>query len=476
MFLTPVRAALVLLSLAIVPVLSRAGEQPAKIDGIWLGTLDLGAQKLRLAFHVKTADGKTTATLDSLDQGAKGIPVSAVEIKDRQVRFEIKDIKGEFNGELAKDGKEIAGKWKQSGLDLTLVLKRVDKLPTLVRPQEPKGPFPYLSEEVLYENKKANVKLAGTLTLPKGEGPFPAVLLITGSGPQDRNEELFGHKPFLLIADYLTRRGFAVLRLDDRGVGGSTGNLNTSTSADLADDVLVGVDWLKSRKEIDSKRIGLIGHSEGGMIAPMAAAKNPEIAFIVLLAGTGLTGEEILLRQNKLLLEAAKADKATIDTQLKWLGLLLPLTKKGVAGPEMEKTIRANLEEWQDKGSAVEKAFAKKMLESLKVALASFDTPWMRYFVTHDPAPTLQKVRCPVLALNGELDLQVPCDANLEAIARALKAGGNKDFTTRAFPKLNHLFQNCKTGSVSEYQTIEETMAPVVLEAMAEWLTQKARK
>ena len=255
--------------------------------------------ELRILFNISTkTDGSISATMDSLDQGAKGIPVETATYKNGSLKLEVKSIKGTFEGTLKADGKTIDGKWKQAGLDLPLVLNRIDKVPDLHRKQDPVKPYPYVEEEVVYENKAAGVKLAGTLTLPRSDGQFPAVMLITGSGQQNRDEEIFGHRPFLVLSDYLTRQGIAVLRVDDRGIGGSTGNVSQATTEDFAGDVLSGIEYLKSRKEIDPTRIGLIGHSEGGIIAPIVAVRSPDVAFIVMMAGTGLTGEEILYLQS----------------------------------------------------------------------------------------------------------------------------------------------------------------------------------
>jgi pimeloyl-ACP methyl ester carboxylesterase len=444
--------------------------QKAKVDGIWLGTIKAGAADLRIAFHVSAKDDKLSATLDSLDQGVKGLKVSDITFKDGVLRMEVKLAGAVYEGKLNNEGTEIAGTWMQGGVKVPLTLKRVDKLPSLARPQEPKPPFPYREQEITYENKKAKVKFAGTLTLPKGDGPFPAVLLITGSGPQDRNEEIFGHKPFLLIADYLTRRGIAVLRVDDRGVGGSTGNLDESTSADLAEDVLAGIEFLKARKEIDAKRIGLIGHSEGGLIAPLAASQSKDVAFIVMLAGTAHPGDEILIEQNKLIMAAAGASKAAIARQVKFLSLALPIIKQEEDPKKIEQRVFAEFAAWKAKADEDEKKAVEQMEAGVKKGLKGLTTKWFRFFLSYDPVPALRKVTCPVLALNGEKDLQVPCKMNLETIAKTLKESGHKDFTVKEFPNLNHLFQTCKTGGVNEYASIEETMAPVVLETMAEWI------
>src|SRR5260370_27561814 len=269
------------------------------IAGNWVGTLGPGPVKLRLALKVaKGADGSLSAKLDSLDQGANDLPVSSIAQTGTSVKFELQVVGGSFEGTLNGDGSEISGAWKQGAGTLPLVLRRTDKLPVALRPQEPKKPYPYLEEEVSYEDKPGHAKLAGTLTLPKGAGPFPAVLLITGSGQQDRDEALMGHRPFLVLADHLTRKGIAVLRVDDRGMGGATGEVKPATTEDFAGDGVAGVAFLQSRRpRVNPRKIGLIGHSEGGVIAPMVANRSRDVAFIVLMAGTAVTGEEVLRAQ-----------------------------------------------------------------------------------------------------------------------------------------------------------------------------------
>ena len=265
------------------------------IEGTWMGNLKVpGGLELRIVFNISTnPDGSLKASMDSPDQGVSGIPVESVSYKDGNLNLDVKSIGGSFEGIYKENNKTIEGEWKQAGSAFPLVLNRIEKAPDIHRKQDPIKPYPYTEEEVVYENKEAGIKLAGTLTLPQSGGPFPAVILITGSGPQNRNEEIMGHRPFLVLSDYLTRRGIAVLRVDDRGIGGSTGNFSQATTEDFAGDVLTGIEFLKNRKEIDPSRIGLIGHSEGGLIAPMVAVKSPDIAFIVLMAAPGVTGEEI---------------------------------------------------------------------------------------------------------------------------------------------------------------------------------------
>lgn len=445
------------------------------VEGAWQGTLDVPGAKLRLVLKIsKKPDGTLTAKLDSLDQGAMDIPVDEVTFKDGALRFEIKNLMVTYEGKLS--GAEVVGQFKQGGFTLPLTLKKTDKPAEVKRPQEPKKPYPYEEEEVTYENKKAGVKFAGTLTKPRGKGPFPAVLLITGSGAQDRNESLLGHKPFLVLADYLTRKGIAVLRVDDRGVGGSTGNVSQATSEDLAEDVLVGVAYLKSRKEIDRKKIGLIGHSEGGIIAPMAAVKSKDVAFIVLMAGTGLTGEEILYLQGELIARAAGAHILDVAAQRRLQEQMFAVLRSEPDDARAEKKLREIVAEEISKLSEEEKKVAGSASAAMEAQVKQVLSPWFRFFLTYDPKPTLRKVKCPVLALNGEKDLQVPPRENLRAIEDALKAGRNRDYTIKEFPGLNHLFQTCQTGAPSEYGQIEETIAPVVLETIAEWILKRTKR
>jgi pimeloyl-ACP methyl ester carboxylesterase len=450
--------------------------EPEKADrgvvGIWQGSLHVSGIELRLVVKITQKPDKTlTATMDSIDQGAKDIPMDSVTLKGDALRLELKAIGGVYEGKLNKDGSEIEGTWSQGGGSLPLTLKRTDKAPELRRPQEPKPPYPYGAEEVSYPNPKAGNTLAGTLTLPKGAGLFPVVLMITGSGPQNRDEELLGHKPFWIIADYLTRRGVAVLRVDDRGVGKSTGKFDNATSADFATDVLAGIAYLKTRKEIDPKQIGLIGHSEGGLIAPMVAAKSPDVAFIVMMAGPGVTGEEILYEQAALIQKASGAPESAVAWNRKLQHQLFAIVKSEPDSAAAEKQLDTAMDAAAKQMTAAEKKqLGGDVGAALQAQVKSVNSPWFRYFLTYDPRPALRKVRCPVLAINGERDLQVPPKQNLPEIEAALKAGGNTDYTIKELPQLNHLFQTATSGSPAEYSKIEETVSPLALETMADWI------
>lgn len=457
----------------------QAGDKTSSGDlaGHWFGTLKPPGGELRLIAHiVKKKDGTYAGTIDSPDQGVKGILIDSVNLQDAAVRFELKSIKGKFEGKLTADAAELVGKWSQNGKSLPLTFKRVAKAPDLSRPQDPKKPYPYIAEDVVYENKKAGVKFAGTLTRPKGKGPFPAVLLISGSGAQDRDETILGHKPFLVLADHLTRHGIAVLRVDDRGVGGSTGNVAQATTADFADDAWAGISYLKNRKEISSRQIGLIGHSEGGIVAPLVASRSRDIAFIVLLAGTGLTGEEILYLQAAAILKANGGTAKQIAGQRKLQTLMFTAVKEEKDNSAAEKRFRQLWSELEPKLSDDEKKAFGDVEMLVNTQLKTLLTAWFRYFLTHDPRPALRNVSCPVLALNGEKDLQVPAKENLAEIAKALQEGGNKHVTVKALPKLNHLFQTSKTGSPTEYGTIQETFAPSAMEMISDWILQRTKQ
>ncbi len=452
-------------------------EPQETIEGIWVGVLKVSSIELRIVFKIsKKADGSFTGTLDSPDQGAADIPTEEVTYTEGNVTIKCKTVAGVFEGTMKEGNQEIEGTWKQGGGSLPLTIKRTAEVPKVNRPQTPQKPFPYNEEEVMYENKKAGIQFAGTLTLPRSEGPFPAVILITGSGPQDRDETIFNHRPFLVIADYLTRNGIAVLRVDDRGMGGSTGKDTKPTSMDFADDVLAGVDFIKTRKEINPKQIGLIGHSEGGLIAPIVASKSDDIAFIVMMAGTGLNGEEILLLQSALIAKAGGTPQERIDRENKYQKQIYSILKENKDDVSAEKQIRAIFTTALAELTEQEKKEVGDVETYIKVSISQLLNPWMRFFLTFDPKTALVKVKCPVLAINGEKDLQVPPKENLAAIEQSFKSGGNKNYTLKEFPGLNHLFQKATTGAVSEYAKIEETISPDVLKLMGDWILALTKK
>ncbi|MCS7064866.1 MAG: alpha/beta fold hydrolase, partial [Fimbriimonadales bacterium] len=388
--------------------------------GDWYGTLKTGTLDLRIVFHLKQKpDGGYEGTVDSPDQGATGIPISEVVVEGQKITLRVEAVQGEFVGTLSEDGKTLKGEWKQSGVSLPLELKLGAAPPAPRRPQEPKPPFPYHTEEVTVTNQKAKVRLAGTLTLPRGKPPFPCVVLLTGSGAQNRDEEIFGHKPFFVLADYLTRRGFATLRMDDRGVGGSTGDMRDATTFDFVGDALAAVAYLKTRREIDPKRIGLLGHSEGALVATIAAAQSRDIAFIILLAGTGVPGDQILFRQAELIARKSGVAEEAIarnrQLQMRVIEILRREPDEEKAAQQITEVLIAHL---------VRGNLSEAQRQSLEAQARNYTRPWYRVFIDLNPAEYLRKVKCPVLALGGANDLQVDPDQNLPAIEKALKAGG----------------------------------------------------
>jgi pimeloyl-ACP methyl ester carboxylesterase len=456
-----------------------AAVTPDDVVGNWHGSLAVkaGVLEMRLVFRVSLdEEGNLTALLDSPDQGATDIPVDRVLLDGNRVRFEVDVIAGYYEGEIRGDGMRLEGSWHQAGQSFELNLEQSSEVPQLGRPQEPTEPFPYRSEDVVYENRAAGIQLAGTLTAPDSAGPHPAVILISGSGPQDRDETVFGHRPFLVLADHLTRNGIAVLRVDDRGVGGSTGVQGPATSEDLAEDVLAGIEYLKSRKEIDPERIGLLGHSEGGIIAPITATRSRNVAFIVLLAGPGVTGEEILYRQSALIGAASGADADHIEQNHAVQARLFEIIKTNLDDETKRARLREVFVETAEGLSEEERAAANLGTDSaIEAQVESIASPWFQFFLTYDPAPTLALVECPVLAIIGEKDLQVPARENLAAIKEALATGGNSDYTVEELAGLNHMLQTAETGAPLEYGRIEETMSPVALEAISIWILERVR-
>ncbi len=439
--------------------------------GVWQGKLSLpGGIALRVVLHI-TREGETlSGTLDSIDQGANGIPIGNVQVVSHSLTLQVPSIKGSYEGKINAAGTEISGTWKQGGGELPLILTRDSKVPETKRPQDPVKPYPYDDEDVAYANPSApGVTLAGTLTVPRGDGPFPVVLLITGSGPQDRNEMLLGHRPFLVLADYLTRRGIAVLRVDDRGVAKSTGTFSTATSADFATDVRAGIAFLRRHKRIDPSKIGLIGHSEGGLIAPMVAADTPDVAFIVMMAGPGVNGEKILYEQGALIARAMGAPESAVTAERTNQQEMFEIVKhESDPAAAQKRLVEIGKRELGKLPADQQKAAGGEA--GVAAQVSQINTPWFRYFLAYDPHSALKRVKCPVLAINGEHDLQVPPSQNLPEIESALKEGGNADYTVKELPGLNHLFQTAKTGAPSEYSQISETISPLALKTMGDWI------
>lgn len=445
-----------------------AAQDPEVVAGHWEGEIEMPGRALAVKVDLEVAAGAWSGAIDIPAQGAKRLPLGGVEVSAGSdgvaVRFAIAGVPGDptFAGKLAED--RITGTFTQGPAQLPFSLGR-DAIAGPARPQEPKAPFPYASEDVRYASGDA--ELAGTLTVPAGDGPFPAVLLISGSGPQNRDEEIFGHKPFAVLADHLGRAGIVVLRVDDAGVGGSTAHSTPPTTADLAKDAEAGVAFLKADMRIDPHRIGLLGHSEGGAIAPLVASRSHDVAFVVLLAGPGVPGTELLRKQNQRIFTAAGFPQAR---QEKLLALLDELFDALLNEPDEarrhERVVAVVREQMELNGVQA----GEQTADVVERASSQAESPWMRYFLAYDPRPALRATQVPVLALGGDRDVQVDTEQNLAAIATALAEGGNQDVTVHRYPDLNHLFQHARTGLVAEYGQIEETMAPEVLETIRDWI------
>jgi len=452
-----------------------AQVKPADLQGSWLGVLKVQGIELHLVMNISlNPSDSMIVTFDSPDQGAKDLPTSKVTIREDSLFVSSKKIGGKFSGKVNTGHNSIPGTWRQGGMNFPLTMDRQEKKFTLNRPQEPNPPFPYRSEEVVVRNAEGGFDLAGTLTLPEGGGPFPCAILVTGSGPQNRDEELLGHKPFLVLADYLTRNGIAVLRCDDRGVAKSGGDFKTATTLDFANDVESALDFLAKRPDIDHGKTGIIGHSEGGIIAPIVASRNRNVAFVVLMAGPGITGEQILLLQSALIAKAEKADEKSIRTSDKIDRQIYTILKKNSDNDKAANKIR-DLMASTDRRNAKDTSYHKMTAEELSAQVKSLTSPWFRCFLTLDPQDYLTKVKCPLLAINGSLDLQVPPRENLPAIEKAMIFGGNVNYIVEELPGLNHLFQHTTTGNPAEYSKIEETISPDALEVMGKWIQKITR-
>ncbi|MEV6136770.1 alpha/beta fold hydrolase [Nocardia sp. NPDC051990] len=424
------------------------------LTGDWHGSIEVPGAPL--AVGVSFA-GNGSATLDIPMQGMSGAELKDVSAGPDRIAFAIPNISGDpvFEGKFDKDANRIVGEFRQAGQSLPLTLEP-GKIPPPTRPQEPKPPYPYRSEDVTYRN--GDITIAGTLTRPEGNGPFPAILMISGSGPQDRNEELMGHKPFLLLADTFTRAGYAVLRTDDRGVGGTSGKLDDATYNDLTDDAAAGVRFLRARLNIDPARVGLFGHSEGGYLAPVVASRpDSGVAFAILMAGPSVPGWEVLIEQNRALLGGGGASQSQIDDQVTYITNWTNLIRRGDLAAAKDLAYRHN------------ESLPPNQRASAEV-LDAYNTTYMASFITYDPAPALSALRIPVLAFFGSKDMQVLATQNEQPMRDRLAA--DPDATVHVFPDLNHLMQPANSGLPSEYSAIETTIAPDVLTYTTSWLTQ----
>ncbi len=445
------------------------------LDGTWHGVINRNGVDLRLILHISTEERGTRAKVDSPDTMNMNISVSDLTKDGDQVGYTIPVVSGVYKGTLT-DPNTMTGTWTVPGqetLTLTYTRSKDSSEPVeRLRPQVPTEPYGYRSEDVTYKNPLADgIVLAGTLTIPEGKGPFPAAILISGSGPQDRNETVFGHQPFLVLADHLTKQGIAVLRYDDRGTHESTGDYIASNSADFATDANAAHRYLLTRTEIDHDAIGFVGHSEGGLIAPLAitdhelgANTEHPIAFLVMLAGPGTSSQQILRSQNRLIALSQGVSEEEIVKAVEFNAQIIQASITANSTEEAQESIR--------------QLFTDEVMEEMDLSdmqaqtvMTQYSTPWMRYFLTYDPAEYLPRIDIPILALNGELDLQVPAQENLDGLRKLLKA--HPDSTIKELKDLNHMFQHAKTGALGEYNDIEETFAPEAMQIISDWINER---
>ena len=429
----------------------------AQIEGYWKGELDLGAQKLEMAFDIKAAENGYSATLDVPAQGAFDIPVDEITFQEGQLQLKMKAMGASYSGTL-KDS-AIEGSFTQRGMTFPLNLAKTEKKEQQkARPQDPQPPFDYRIEEVSFTNEKEGNTLTGTLTVPKGKGPFPAMVLVSGSGQQNRDEELMNHRPFWVIADYCARHGVAVLRYDDRGMGGSTGEVENATSLDFSYDAEAAFDFLRKQKHIDASRVGILGHSEGGVINFMVSARRPEVAFLVSLAGPSVNGIEVLKAQGEAIYRAQGLPEEAIAFTNATNNQLYGIIEESENREEADSLLRQLVKGW---------GYNEELTEQTVGQLAS---TWMYYFLKYDPTEAIVKTTCPALLLNGSKDVQVLVQQNFPAYEKIITEHGKTNLTLHEMPGLNHLFQHCETGSLDEYITIDETISPEVLEMIVEFV------
>ncbi len=434
----------------------------------WEGKILLNNFEFDIVVNFTKSDSGYAGTIDIIQQGAKDIELSNISYNYPEIKFELPTTYATayFNGTFTSDD-FIEGDFLQAGVKGTFNLK------PYVEKTGIKEKLPYKEEEITFTN--GNNIFSGTLTIPEITGRHPAVVLITGSGAQTRDEEILGFKIFGTIADYLTRNGIAVLRYDDRNFGKSTGTpVDSSTTEDFATDVVEAVKYLQKRNDINPTQIGLLGHSEGGIVAPIAATKYPDISFIILMAGTGVNGKEIIIEQTRAIMKANGESEEKINEAIEYLKKLFNALKTGEGMEELEKIARAQEEEHYEKMTEEQKSTIKDKDEYInamvKSRLNAFKTPWMRFFLDFEPTTALEKVKCPILVLFGGLDLQVLKWQNEKPIEEAIKKGGNKNYEIKTFEKANHLFQEAVTGSPNEYGTLKKEFVPGFLEYITNWI------
>lgn len=449
-------------------------------DGTWQGALN-GVQNLRMAFNISgQKTGNPVATMDVPAQGAKDIPCDTVMINGDSIYIKVVKVNGRYDGKLGGVN-SIDGQWTQNGMSVRLNLERTEGRIQLNRPQTPKAPFSYNSDDVLFYNENKSIEYGATITTPRDDKQHPALILISGSGPQNRDEELFQHKPFAVVADHLAKNGYVVLRIDDRGVGKTTGDRSKATSEDFADDVMAAIEYLKKRKEVDKKKIGLYGHSEGGLIAQLVAARSKDIDFIVLMAAPGVQVIQTMAEQNAALMKTMRLSEEKANQYAELYTSIMKGLITATSRDAADKNVNKVLNDWIAKtdkttvqattGITDEESKEKFAYEFIKL----YDNKWMMYFMQYDPKPVLEKLDCKVLALNGDKDIQVISRSNLEGITKALANSKSKVHEVREIEGVNHLFQECKTCTAQEYGQLEQTIKPEVLEIVTTWLNEHVK-
>jgi len=455
------------------------------ITGVWNGSLHVQPKDIPIVFHIaRDSSGKLIATFDSPSQNAFNLPVSEVITKVDSVILMIAMLNGKYAGILGGDKRTIDGRWFQGNGSFPLTVTKTSDTATVtqqLRPQTPKPPFPYQTRDVEYWNADKTIQYGATLTYPftdpgnRGKKSFPAVILITGSGQQDRDEMLYGHRPFAVIADNLTRKGFLVLRVDDRGMGKTTGDFSQATSLDFVKDVEAGLDFLEAQPEVNKGNIGLLGHSEGGLVAPIVANERKEVKFLVLLAGPGIPTTDLMQQQHEAIAVSNGQTLAVARANSGFLRIIFEEIKKNQDTATTFKNIRTRVDAWAKTLDTATLAKIRSRItgsvdDQIRQNLAAMSSKWFRYFISFDPHPYLQNLHCKVLALNGSKDVQVIASSNLAGIRAALQKSHSPAYDVMEVPGLNHLFQTCIKCSPSEYGDLEETFSPKALEIMDDWL------
>lgn len=444
-------------------VLSPAPEIYAQLQGTWEGNLHvMGIDYVaRITVHERAPDKPLQATLAIPQQVS--MPLGAevtVDSDTSSASFSIAALQASYEASLDASGNVLCGSWKQGGMSFPLEMTRTpyEHIMHIPRVQDPKEPYPYHVQEVTFTNHTEGIQLAGTFTYPKEGGPFPAVILVTGSGAHSRDMEIFAHRPFKVLADHLSRNGIAVLRYDDRGAGSSEGNPNLGNSLDFSRDTEAALDFLLAQNVVDHEAIGIIGISEGGMIAPMVAHRRDEVSFLVLMAAPGIPGDQLLMSQSEALMTAQGFPQEKIDAALAVNRAAYDLVLSPLEGEKLASEL-----------SGVMKQLGLSDAE-IQGQVAMITLPWMRYYIAYDPSEVLAQTRIPVLVLQGDRDTQVIAHENVPAIEKALHTAGNTRYTVKVYPEMNHLFQPSATGLPPEYGIIDITMDQGVMEDISSWV------